>query len=382
MTTNLENLSNAELEAEVLAAVLAENTSFYRLASMFDGNVFFDPLHVEIWEDIRSWMQTEGYVNKALLARKQREVKTEKGKQYLATLQNFGELACFGLSSKAKVLNDLSLKRRALLAAQEFVAAVSESEMQDSFEPIVAEFYSKMEKTLSGANDNSVKIRDAGESILRRLTDESDVLRYDCGLRPLNDALGGGFEPGRVYSISALPKIGKTMIASTISCHLNDTDCKHLFVCAELDAEEIATRMLGQSLDLSSNDLSRNTTLVAEHVSKMKNNIIFENEPGIEFDRLKLLVEKHVLKNKITGFILDYYQLVGGASRDSTQAQHLENVANWIHRVCKKHKIWSLILVQLNDEKKIYGSRGLNRACDQSYILERVTDEEGDPVGS
>ncbi len=40
------------------------------------------------------------------------------------------------------------------------------------------------------------------------------------------------------------------------------------------------------------------------------------------------------------------------------------------------------MLVQTNDETKVLGSRGLNRACDQGYLIERPLDEQGDPIGT
>jgi hypothetical protein len=145
--------------------------------------------------------------------------------------------------------------------------------------------------------------------------------------------------------------------------------------------------MLGHRLGLPTKEFRKrgNNDLkekIANEVVRIQGNVIFEDEPGIDFDRLKSLIEKHIHKNQIEGFILDYYQLVSGQRNGQSQAQHLEDVANWIHRVCKKHNIWCLLPVQANDEGKVLGSRGLDRACDQKYMIERPLDNQGDPISS
>ena len=38
--------------------------------------------------------------------------------------------------------------------------------------------------------------------------------------------------------------------------------------------------------------------------------------------------------------------------------------------------------MQTNDQQQVLGSRGLNRACDQGYLLERPLDEQGDPMNA
>ena len=43
-----------------------------------------------------------------------------------------------------------------------------------------------------------------------------------------------------------------------------------------------------------------------------KKNIIYRNAPGLTFDDLKRYVLLARMQKKITGFILDYWQLVGG----------------------------------------------------------------------
>lgn len=145
-------------------------------------------------------------------------------------------------------------------------------------------------------------------------------------------------------------------------------------LCAQMGSHEIIQRMAGQRMRVATNEfMGRNPNVIKkleDVVGHIKHNVIFEDVPGVEFEHLKSLIELHVHKNKIEGFILDYYQLVSGCEKNGTQAQHLENVANWIHRVCKKHNIWCVLLVQTNDNQQVLGSRGLNRACDQGYLLE------------
>lgn len=379
-------------EQALLGTVLSHNETMHRITQIICVADFYEPVHRRIYEAILNIMLNGGTASPVTLKNyfdRDEALEDIGGAEYLARLTGFS-MAIVNLEDYARLIVDLH-QRRALDELCEDTLLQLHSQNTSSAVDVVSDMLSAATKIITtSANDNSKKIRDVFEEIYETLKTPEPPYKASTGLKVVDAGMSGGMQKGRVYAFLAPAKCGKTMMATTISNHLCDGGHKHLFVCAEMGSREITERMLGQRLGVPTKAFrERNNTKLITDVANQINgkhavlpNVIFEDEPGIELERLKIVIEKHVHKNKIEGFILDYYQLVTGQERHQSQAQHLENVANWIHRVCKKRNIWCLLLVQANDEGKVLGSRGLDRACDQKYMIERPLDEQNDPVGS
>lgn len=383
---------NIRAEQALLGTVLSHNEAIYRIIRMVCIEDFFEPVHQRIYGAILE-LVGEGRIASPVTLKnyfdRDEALDDIGGAEYLARLAGFS-VPPSNLADYARLIVDLH-QRRALDALCEDTLLQLHSQNTSSAVDVASNMLSAATKIITtSANDNSKKIKDAFEEIYETLKSPEPAYRASTGLKVVDAGMGGGMQKGRVYAFLAPAKCGKTMMATTISNNLCDGGHKHLFVCAEMGSREITERMLGQRLRVPTKAFrERNNieliTAVANQIggkNAVLPNVIFEDEPGIELERLKIVIEKHIHKNKIEGFILDYYQLVTGQERHQSQAQHLENVANWIHRVCKKRNIWCLLLVQANDEGKVLGSRGLDRACDQKYMIERPLDEQNDPVGS
>lgn len=380
----MDALTNIEMEATVLGSILYDNDLVYAAIDTLTADCFFDELHKEIYISIRKLMDEGEKVSPVRLYNKFADVLGKDSKDYIPSLVRFSSPITF--KSNIKHLSDLA-HRRALSSV-----CNTALEKLRSFDKQGIEYVSQLIEGATGilakTSSESITVAQAAENVYKEMTSDIPAYKAKTGLRCIDFATHGGLQRGRVYAFMAAAKCGKTMMATTISGNLNRNGHKHLFVCAEMGASELTQRMLGHRLGVPSSafhepsERVQNQLIEEIGVLQRNNNIIFENAPGIEFDELRCLVERHVYKSKIEGFVLDYYQLVSGCEKNGTQAQHLENVANWIHRVCKKHNIWCILLVQTNDQQQVLGSRGLNRACDQGYLIERPLDDKGDPIGT
>ena len=384
----MDNLTNEKLEVSILGCLIVNGELLYTTVDVLDVDCFTTLLNQKLYTCIVELQEETGNVSKVQLYHKFTGIMDSKGDELK---QNFLDIAASysgnvmtSFRAHTKTLQSLKQKRK---LSELLKLSIESLEEEDSVE-IASKVASGCTQIISDTpQSNSIGVRTAFEEIYNDVASPIPSYKARTGLQRLDKAMGGGMQQGRVYAFLAPAKCGKTMLATTVSNNLCEDGRKHLFVCAEMGSHEITQRMLGQRIGLPTAVFSERKddelkTLIAEQVTQVKDNIIFENEPGIELDRLKMVIERHVHKGKIEGFILDYYQLVVGQEKHQSQAQHLENVANWIHRVCKKHNIWCLLLVQANDEGKVLGSRGLDRACDQKYMIERPMDEQGDPMGS
>ncbi len=382
-----EKLVNIELERQIIGKIISNNDLYWKVCTVIKPEHFGDLVHADLWKSIKHLMEETSLVSRFSLHSRYSMTHGEEGKFYIDKItDSYGLL---NIPALAKELVDLWVKRQVAIICEETLSKLAEGEIADRGEDMIAGLAAKAEGLLAKGGENNVTLKDNFYKIVDDLKDQTMPEVFKTGIGLLDDAMGGGLQAGRVYAIEAATKVGKTLLAGTICTGLNNNDVKHLFVCAEMGSYEISMRILGAMALIPEWKIRQNGMKdvpmqfeLGAVATAANSALIFEDEPGIEFDRLKAVVERHVIRSKIKGFVLDYYQLVSGCPKNSTQAQHLEEVGNWIHRVCKRHKIWSVILVQTNDEGKMYGSRGLSRSCDQTYTLERPTDDKGKSIGS
>ena len=104
--------------------------------------------------------------------------------------------------------------------------------------------------------------------------------------------------------------------------------------------------------------------------------MLYEDAPGLTFDGLKDMVSRAVAKGKIKGYILDYWQLVGGKPKNKNTAEHLDEVAQWIADFARKHNIFAVVAAQINQEGNTRGGEGIRLAFDQVYQINREQGRE------
>lgn len=376
-------LVNIDMESSVLGSILANNEILYKVLDILRPDCFQEGLNRDIYICIKELLDFGEPISPFRVYNKFAERLGEANKGYLATLPSLAR----PISLRSDVLHLSDLANRRCISNLCNVVLDRIKEFDKSGLEKAGELVSEATKIITGMNsESSVNILDGMNNLLQQMKADKPQYAAKTGIEVLDDAMAGGMQKGRVYAFMAAAKCGKTMLATMISNNLNDNGHKHVFICAEMGSHEIIQRMAGQRIGVPTSEFMYHKPDVIKKLENVlmyiKHNVIFEDVPGVEFEHLKSLIELHMHKNKIEGFILDYYQLVSGCEKNETQAQHLENVANWIHRVCKKHNIWCVLLVQTNDNQQVLGSRGLNRACDQGYLLERPLDEQGDPMNA
>jgi replicative DNA helicase len=222
------------------------------------------------------------------------------------------------------------------------------------------------------------------ESIIESLKDLPPS--YLTGIAKLDSAMGGGLFSGKSYGFAARKKVGKTILASTISCNLDQQKIPHLFICGEMSAEEVHQRTLARVADvypsLFRDREKANGPLinrVANAAQKMNRCAHYVNAPGITFDDLKRIIGLAVYRHGIKGFILDYWQLVGGKENRKSTSEHLDEVAQWIADYCRKEGLWSIVMAQINQEGNTRGGEGMRLAFDQVYHMQPCEDDLTNP---
>jgi replicative DNA helicase len=280
------------------------------------------------------------------------------------------------VKSYARAVKDAAARRRLKYLAMDLAESVGD--IETPVEELAAKFVSDITKA-TGAAGARMK-REVAASVVTALDKPSPC--YSTGLPRLDEVWGGGLFAGKLYGIAARKKVGKSALLATVSQALNRSATKHLFVALEMSPEEIEQRHIATEYNFNSvKFLKRQDRGIvipsSEYAANVPDNTIYEHRPGASLEEIRRMVTRAILHHKISGVILDYWQLVGGKAKSETEEFHLRNVAQWFADICRREGIWCLMAAQLNQEGNTRSGEGLKLACDIYMTLNREKDSEG-----
>lgn len=371
----MTELRNIPAEQALLGAIFINNDTLFHVGALKSEH-FAEPVHQRIFEAV-SAMRRDGVVADPLTLKTRFDeddtLKDIGGSEYLARLTG-AAIGIINAPDYADLVVELA-QRRAVIEACQLAQEALES-VDVKTEEVAESLLREVERAFA---ETSIRLRNSYDVAAEILEDmKTCKAPISTGLIKLDAAMGGGLYPGRSYGFAARKKVGKTVMAGTISYNLAEAGHKHLFIAAEMGPKEIHQRNLARALNVNpfafrgdAKDRDSFKLRVANAVRQDKRNAIYLNAPGLTFDQLRQNVLIALHRHKITGFILDYWQLVGGKTRAQNTAEHLDEVAQWIADFCRKHDLWSVTMAQINQEGNTRGGEGLRLACDQVYQIHR-----------
>lgn len=266
-----------------------------------------------------------------------------------------------GQDGYAEVLKELGRKRKIFAAVKE---AETLLEHKDSAE-ILAMLNAKINETVTV---NAVKSRaEVRQEILAGI--DLPKTCYSTGFKNIDAVMGGGLYEGFTYAFCGAEKAGKTTLAHSISHNL---PCKHLYVAMEMGSVQIEQRNLAHQMKINSLKFLDGPQALRNGVetAQCPDNVYYLDAPGETTEEILHKVGMAALKHGIKGFIVDYWQLVTGQQRGENEEKHLRHVAQSFANFARKHKLFCIILAQMNKDGQLFGGNGLRKACDQLYMIE------------
>ena len=380
MKINLDDskLANPSIEFQILGAIMSDNGILDHIPFLLEDH-FATPAHQRIFSGIQAFVK-QGKPANALTLRvhfaDDPDLSAVGGAGGYLTGAMVDSIHVHDPVYFAKYIVELA-QRRALQDA--CAEAADQLEVLDAGPPaeIALKLAQRFEEVARGFNGPCFSNgRDVADMILEKLK-KPPTQATSTGMKRLDTAMGGGLYAGKAYGFAARKKCGKTILCSTISTNLDLAGVKHLFICGEMGQEEIEERALARLTNSYSSafrtDYGRSVEFmrkVADVVVTQRNNVLYHDAPGITFDELRRSVISAIMHHRIKGFILDYWQLVGGKEKAKSDAAHLDEVAQWIANTCRKYKVWAIVMGQINQEGNTRGGEGMRLAFDQVYHLQ------------
>lgn len=360
-----EGCSNIEAEQALIGCMLTKPHLFNELK--LKPEFFLDGIHQDIYLIASEIVFDGGTLSPLLIGDRIGQ------KPYIA------KIVCAALH----VINpqDYANEIKSLWAAREMIKSCLQAQesLKSGMNPIdtAAELIANINNTVE--QREWLKIRDnyqVSEEIMEDM--KKDYKPISTGFNRIDLAMGGGLHPGFSYGFAARKKVGKTVLASSISFNLNNSGVHHLFIACEMGSKQIHQRNIARGAEINPivfRDTSRQSTKdlgkIADYTIKANRCIHYLDAPGMPFDNLKQAVSMAVSKHKVSGIILDYWQLIGGKKKGQSTSEHQDEVAQWIADYCRKHGLWSIVMAQVNQEGNTRGGEGLRLAFDQVYHLQR-----------
>lgn len=376
-------LANIEIEQALLGACLVDNAAFVHIGQLKAAH-FCEPLHQRIFSAMHhEWHAGRRFDPLTMRAAFEKDAALIDigGAVYLVKLAHAAPFAG-KYADYARAIIELAQKR-SLLSVCEMAAHTVLNSQDVSPTDLAMSLTGKLQESVT--DFESSQFQDDFEVTEQILSDmKRDVQPYATGYSLLDTAMEGGLYPGKCYGFAARKKMGKTILAGSISHNLNQMGIRHLFVCGEMSPAEVQKRTLARQLRVNQSMFNskqgKNSEFmgrVAKVALESKRAMIYKNAPGVTFEDLKNHILLARMQKKITGFILDYWQLVGGKKKGQSDASHLDEVAQWIADTCRKYDMWSITMAQINQEGNTRGGEGIRLAFDQVYILHAPENDPG-----
>jgi replicative DNA helicase len=333
---------NIEAEQGLLGILLA-NPMPCRLTP----DDFSDPTNARIYELIRAGKRKYDFI----------------GGEYADYVAALYQSIITTLPSQAEdYANQIREARRKTRMQSAMLAAIDALGMQGS-----AEVAAGLTKEITESAENTA-IMSAAEVRQKIIEDiKSPKKQYPTGLPCLDSAMAGGLVEGYTYGVCGAEKAGKTTLAHTISFNLATP---HLYLAMEMGSAQIEQRNIARSLQKNSLAFLKGTiTPEAVETARPNGNVYYADAIGWTVEQITHAAASAKIRHGITGFVVDYWQLVQPSERVATEEKHLRDVAQNLANFARRNHLWLILLAQMNKEGQLFGGNGLRKACDQLYMI-------------
>lgn len=201
------------------------------------------------------------------------------------------------------------------------------------------------------------------------------AIHYPTGIERLDAFMNGGFQPGKFYGMAARTKVGKTVLATSLSYNLELLRIRHSMITLERHQKELEKLKVARSFGISAFDLS--TFDLASEAEPWNNPLAgdryctYEHRPGMTIDDVRTHIMHQSIAHGVKIVFIDYWQLIQGRARNETMDAFLSRVSQILQSLAVDLDVAIVAMVQLNDFGVPKESTSIKEACNTFMILHR-----------
>ncbi len=361
---------NIGAEQALLGAILSNNLAYEKVEEFLEPEFFSSKINKIIFESIKKLISNEHVADlntvKVQLDGNEEFIKNG-GLSYLVKLCE-NTVSIINSKQYGELIYDLYLRRKLIDVGTNLI----NDSYHTSDENKSINLIEKTEQNLFNLvqnNDVTSGPRDF-EDIIEKTIDyaekaykkSDEVVGLKTGLNDLDKKIGG-LHKSDLIIIAGRPSMGKTAfatnIASNISNQLESINKKKnvLFFSLEMSSEQLATRLLGELAELSSENirtgnLSKNdfTKILTSSEDLKKLSLYIDDSPALSISSIRTRARRLKRKFGLDLIILDYLQLVNGDSKKSNdnRVQEISDITRGLKAIAKEFDIPVIALSQLS----------------------------------
>jgi replicative DNA helicase len=370
---------NLEAEQALLGAILVNNEAMDRVTGFLEPVHFYDPLHGAIYETAGKLI---GMGKQATPITLRTFFENSEPLGEITVPQYLGRLA----ASATTIINardyghtiyDLAIRRQLILIGEEMVNtaydAAVDNPPKEQIEEAEQRLFQIAEKGKYGSGFGTfsaaltVALEMANNAYLR----DGGLSGVATGLRDLDGKMGG-LQSSDLIILAGRPSMGKTALATNIAFNIakayraekqTDGTVKVLdgavvgFFSLEMSAEQLATRILSEQAEISSEDIRRGK-IKEDDFRRLKSAsaqlctlpLFIDQTGGITMAQLAARARKLKRQHNVGLLIVDYLQLISGSGKRSSDSrvQEVTEITTGLKALAKELAVPIIALSQLS----------------------------------
>ncbi len=371
--------SNLEAEQALLGAILVNNEACDRVTGFLLPDHFHEPVHARIFETASTLIRAGKLASPVTLKtyfESDATLAEIGGTAYLARLAA-AATTIINAEEYGRTIYELAQRRQLIDIGTDIVNDAYEANVEFSSRDLIeraeqelydlaetgkyGQGFQKFQTALTGAIDMAANAyeRDGGLSGI------------SCGLTDIDEKLGG-LQPSDLIILAGRPAMGKTSLATNIayqvakayrSEHQTDGTVKVLdggvvaFYSLEMSSEQLATRILSEQSEISSEKIRRGKITEAEfqrlvQVSQEMSTLplYIDDTGGMTISQIAARARRLKRQRGLGLIVLDYIQLVSGSSRKAAEGrvQEVTEITTGLKALAKELNVPIIALSQLS----------------------------------
>lgn len=363
---------NNEAEQALLGAILVNNRSHERVSDFLRPEHFANAAHGRIYEACARLIERGQIASPVTLKGifdQDEALRELGGAQYLVRLAA-SVVSVINAEDYAREIRDCFL-RRELIEVGEVIINEAFDRTLDS--PATQQIEEAEARLFNLAEDGSAEggFVDFSLALSNSVSMVEAAYKRDGGLAGLStglidiDNLLGGLHPSDLLILAARPAMGKTALATNIAFHVAMAGLKDpthekqpvAFFSLEMSSEQLATRILAERTEISSEKLRRGMLTdddfghLVDAVQDLERVPLFiDDTPALPISTMRTRARRLKRQHGLSLIVVDYLQLMrpGVGTRPDNRVQEISAISQGLKAIAKELEVPVIALSQLS----------------------------------
>jgi replicative DNA helicase len=370
---------NLDAEQALLGAILVNNDAYFRVSDFLEPGHFHEALHGRIYESLKR-LVGQGKTATPITLKTEFDNEAPIGDlsvpAYLARLAT-AATTIINAEGYGRLIHDLALRRSLIGIGEDMVNTAYDAPIdygpKDQIEQAERNLFEIAEADKYGAGfvrfvEATTAALDMAANAYQR---DGRLAGIATGLRDLDEMMGG-LQPSDLIILAGRPGMGKTSLATNIAFsiagnHRSETTADGRekttnggvvgFFSLEMSAEQLATRILSEQAEISSEEIRRGKINERQFNDLVETAAKIERIPlyidatgGLAIAQLTARARRLKRQQGLDVMVVDYIQLLQGSSRRSSEnrVQEITEITTNLKALAKELHVPIIALSQLS----------------------------------